>query len=239
MASNVRFESSSASSEDLAFPGNYANGQKGSYPTSSLDRSGSFREGSESRVFSSGTSMFRGSAAPIGDVPSVSQWLILDPITVPDQKYTQLGELRRGLGISLASSSEDSFGAALSKVSPTVSIEELKRCRASVLDASLKARNRGKKLVESLQKLDKYCEVLNSKKQTNERSGGSNLLKMGSLMQRDLVTPRLEERTKNIVLNKRIRSSIAEIRVCIQCLFENFHSFLSISKIFLTFVNYL
>lgn len=212
MASNVRFESSSASSEDLAFPGNYTNGQKGSYSTASLDRSGSFREGSEGRVFSSGTSMSRGSAAPMGDVPSLSQWLNLDPITVADQKYTRLGELRRVLGISLASSSEDSFGAALSKVSPTVSMEELKRFRASVLDASLKARNRAKKLDESLQKLNKYCETLNSKKQTNERSGGSNLLKMGTLMQRDLVTPRLEDRTKNVVLNKRIRSSIAEIR---------------------------
>lgn len=78
---------------------------------------------------------------------------------------------------------------------------------------------------ESLQKLNKYCETLNSKKQTNERSGGSNLLKMGTLMQRDLVTPRLEDRTKNVVLNKRIRSSIAEIRVCIQCFFENFIMF--------------
>lgn len=83
-------------------------------------------------------------------------------------------------------------------------------------------RGRVKKLDDSLIKLNKYCEALNSKKQqrsdmTNERSGGSNLLKMGSQIRRtptDLAQI-LEDRPKNVVLNKRARSSVAEIRVCI------------------------
>lgn len=83
-------------------------------------------------------------------------------------------------------------------------------------------RGRAKKLDESLTKLNKYCEALNSKKpqrsdMTNERSGGSNLLKMGNQIQRtpaDLAQI-LEDRPKNVVLNKRVRSSVAEIRVCI------------------------
>lgn len=76
---------------------------------------------------------------------------------------------------------------------------------------------------ESLHKLNKYCEALNSKKQqrtellANERPGGSSLLKIGSLSQRnspDVLPQRLEDRTKNVVLNKRVRSSVAETRVC-------------------------
>ena len=76
---------------------------------------------------------------------------------------------------------------------------------------------------ESLLKLNKYCEAMNLKKQhrsevlMNERSSGSNLTKMGIQLHRntsDLGTQRLEDRTKNIVLNKRVRSSVAELRVC-------------------------
>lgn len=134
----MRFESSSASPEDLAFPGNYSNGQRGIY---ALDRSGSFREGSESRMFSSATNMSRGMVTSVGDVPPLSQCLILDLITMGDQKYTRSGELRRVLGIpSGTSTEENSFGAAHSKPPPPVATEELRRFKASVIDASMKAR---------------------------------------------------------------------------------------------------
>lgn len=82
-------------------------------------------------------------------------------------------------------------------------------------------RIRTKRIDESLHKLNKYTETLNSMKQhwnemiSNERSSGSNLLKMGAQIPRnpvDLVNQRVEDRSKN-VLNKRARSSIAE-RVC-------------------------
>ena len=78
---------------------------------------------------------------------------------------------------------------------------------------------------ENLLKLQKFPEDLNSKNQQrnemlmNERSGGSNFLKMGTQIHRnpsDLGTQRLEDRTKTTVLNKRVRSSVAELRVCAQ-----------------------
>ncbi|KAK4593328.1 hypothetical protein RGQ29_017447 [Quercus rubra] len=219
MAGNVRFESCSASPEEFAFGGSYTNGQRGSYSGASLDRSGSFCEDGESHVFGSITSS-RGSATSMGDLPPLCECLTLDFIKMGDQKYTRSGELRRLLGISFGSSVEDnSFGAAHSKHPPPVATEDLKRFKASVRDASLKARGRVKKLDDSLIKLNKYCEALNSKKQqrsdmTNERSGGSNLLKMGSQIRRtptDLAQI-LEDRPKNVVLNKRVRSSVAEIR---------------------------
>ncbi|PON33076.1 spectrin beta chain, brain [Parasponia andersonii] len=223
MAGNVRFELSSASPDDSGFSGSYPNGQRGSYPNASLDRSGSFRESGESRMISSGASTPRGSSASAGDLPAITQYLTLDPIAIENHKYTRLGELRRALGIiSFGSTAEDnSFGAAHSKPAPAVGIEELKRFKASVQDASNKAKVRRKIFDESLQKLNQYCEVFNSKKQqrneiiTNERSGGFNLLKIGTQSSRnptELVNQKMEERTKNVVMNKRVRSSVAEIR---------------------------
>ncbi|XP_044479034.1 uncharacterized protein LOC123206008, partial [Mangifera indica] len=220
MAGNVRFESSSASPEDLASSGNYPNGQQGFY---SLDRSGSFREGSESRMFSSVSSMSRGMATSTGDVPSLSQWLTLDPITMGDQKYIRLGDLiSKVLGTSIGTTAEDNaFGAAHAKPPPAVATEELKQFKANVLYGSIKARGRAKKIDESLHNLDKYVKALNPKKLprndmlTNERPGGTNMLKMGALMQRnspDFLPQRLEDRTKSVGLNKRVRTSVAETR---------------------------
>lgn len=91
--------------------------------------------------------------------------------------------------------------------------------------ALLLIRRRAKKLEESLNKLNKYSHVLNSKKHqrngttANERSGGSNLSKMASQNHRnssELLTQGLEDRSKNVVLNKRVRSSMAELRVCMK-----------------------
>lgn len=78
-------------------------------------------------------------------------------------------------------------------------------------------------LSESLFKLDKYREALNSKKRQrseispSERIGGGNLSKMGSQIQRnghDVIIHRLEDRAKSVGLNKRARSSISDVQVC-------------------------
>ena len=143
MAGNGRFESSSGSPEDSAFSGSYPNGQRGGYSAASLDRSGSFRESSsEGRMFSSGASTPRGSTAPAGDLPPITEYVNLDLVKIENPKYTRLGELRRALGlISFGSMAEDnSFGAAHSKPAPAVATEELRRFKATVLDASNKAK---------------------------------------------------------------------------------------------------
>ncbi|KAI4347878.1 hypothetical protein L6164_008655 [Bauhinia variegata] len=222
MAGNSRFDISAAGSEGLSLKGTFPNGQRGSLMSASLDRSGSFREGNDGRMFSSGAGLFRRNPASPGDLPPLSQYLVLDPITMGDQKYTRSGELRRVLGISFGSASEDCpFGAANLKPPPPVATEELKRFKASVLESSVKARGRSKRLDESLHKLNKYCDALNLKKQhrneilMNERLGGSNLSKMGNQTCRspsELMNQKLEDRHKNIILNKRVRTSIAEIR---------------------------
>lgn len=79
-------------------------------------------------------------------------------------------------------------------------------------------------LRDSIFKLDKYKEVIGSKKRQRsdlslgERSGGVNLARMGSQIHRnshDSVTQRLEDKTKGIGLNKRVRTSVVDVRVSI------------------------
>ncbi|CAN4114415.1 unnamed protein product [Withania somnifera] len=75
---------------------------------------------------------------------------------------------------------------------------------------------RAKKFDEYLHKLTKYSEGILSKKQqrneqlTNERLGGSRTLIHRGLS--DLVTQKTEERPKSSILNKRVRTSVAETR---------------------------
>ncbi|XP_060184209.1 uncharacterized protein LOC132613929 isoform X1 [Lycium barbarum] len=219
MAGNGRFNLTSASS-DSGFVGNYTNGPKGSYTGATMDRSGSFRESSDTRIFGSGKGASRGTGAVVGDLPSLSQCLMLEPIVMGDQKYPRSGELRRMLGFTVGSTSEDnSFGAAHLKSSLHVSMEELKRFRDSVAETCNKASGRAKKFDECLHKLTRFSEGMLSKKQQrneqlNERLGGSNM-KMGTQIHRgpsDLVTQKTEERPKNSTLNKRVRTSVAETR---------------------------
>ncbi|KAK9733176.1 hypothetical protein RND81_04G049000 [Saponaria officinalis] len=73
-----------------------------------------------------------------------------------------------------------------------------------------------KRLDESLNQLNKYSEVFNSKKQqTKERFGGSNLPKVGIQSHQsspELAAQKLEDRNKNFVLNKRARTPVGDLR---------------------------
>ncbi|KAL1557763.1 hypothetical protein AAHA92_08306 [Salvia divinorum] len=220
MDGNSRYELMSASS-DTNFAGNYQSSQRG-YASPSLGRSSSFREGSESRNISSGKANSRGSAISPGEVPSLSQCLILEPIVMGDPRHARSGELRRVLANSAGSNSEEnSFGSALLKNSPPAAVEELKRLRASVADTCFKASGRAKKFDEHLTKLSKYVEALPSKKPqqlrnellTNERSSGATL-KISQIHRNssELGSLKFDERSKNVGLSKRSRTSATEPR---------------------------
>ncbi|KAK6156273.1 hypothetical protein DH2020_010521 [Rehmannia glutinosa] len=233
MDGNARFELTSASPESN-FAGNYQKRQRG-YPASSLGRSSSFREGSDNNrnVGSVKVKNSRGTATSSGDLP---QCLMLEPIALGDPKYPRSGDLKRALGFSAGSNSEEnSIGAARLKNSPPAAVGELKRLRSSVADTCAKAScyihmfflasGRARKLDEHLNKLNEFCDdmPMPSKKQkrqrnelsTNERSSGSTL-KTGSQMHgnpSDSGNQKVDDRPKNVVLNKRIRTSMAEARV--------------------------
>lgn len=169
----------------------------------------------------SGNNLSRGSGALLSsDMPLLPNCLPLEPITLGgNQKLIRSGELRRALGVPHGSTQEDhSFGVPR----PKPPSEELKHFKDSVQESTRKARDRAKKLRESIVKLDKYEEVLNSKKRQrndispSERVGGVNLVKTGSQVHRnasDVLTQRSEDRAKIAGLNKRVRSSVADVRV--------------------------
>ena len=78
---------------------------------------------------------------------------------------------------------------------------------------------------ESISKLDRYREALNSKKRqradiSNDRGGGVNLTKMGSQIHKtpnDSLTQRSEAKTTNGMLNKRIRTLVVDVQVRKSC----------------------
>ncbi|XP_041992048.1 uncharacterized protein LOC121742961 isoform X1 [Salvia splendens] len=220
MDGNSRFDLMSAS-PDTNFAGNYQSSQRG-YTSPSLGRSSSFREGSDSRNISSGKANSRGSAISPGDVPSLSQCLILEPIVMGDPRHARYGELRRVLSNSVGSNlEENSFGLAHLKNSPPAAVEELKRLRASVADTCFKANGRAKKFDEHLNKLSKYVEALPSKKPqqlrneqlSNERSSGATL-KISQIHRNssELGGQKFDDRSKNVGLSKRSRTSTNEPR---------------------------
>ncbi|KAI3793541.1 hypothetical protein L1987_36160 [Smallanthus sonchifolius] len=226
MAANARFESPSASSSEPAFSAPYSNGKRGAAGPN-LDRAGSFREGTENRMFSSGFAVTRsGSSASVGSggLLPLSQCLSLEPIQMGERKDRSV-ELKRVMGLIAGSTNEDnSSGAAVpahsKPSSPLAVAEDLKRLRSSVVDTCNTARGRASKLDEHLHKLDKYCDDVNTKKTqrnellTNDQAGALNS-KIGSQIYRsptELTNQRVEDRPKNVLLNKRVRTSVAETR---------------------------
>ncbi|GLT63869.1 hypothetical protein SLA2020_364010 [Shorea laevis] len=177
-------------------------------------------------MLGSGNNLSRGNAALLSsssDIPPLSQCLSLDPIALGSLKYTRSGELRRALGVPPATTQEDhSFGVAHFKLTAPIATEELKHFKESVQDTSRKAKDRVRKFRDSIDKLDKYREAISSKKRQRtdisptERAGGVNLAKIGSQVHRnagnDILTQRAEDRAKNVGLNKRIRTSVADVR---------------------------
>ncbi|ESR37491.1 hypothetical protein CICLE_v10027692mg [Citrus x clementina] len=173
-------------------------------------------------MLGSGNTFGRGSGTSPADVPPLRQCLPLEPITLGNQKYTRSGELRRVLGVPLGSTPEEHSFGVTHKKPPPVASEELKHFKESVQDTSKMARDRVKQLRDSISKLEKYKDALSSKKRQRsdvspiERSGGgANVAKIGSQIRRnpqDVMTQRLEERTKSVGLNKRARTSAADVR---------------------------
>ncbi|OIW12967.1 hypothetical protein TanjilG_15416 [Lupinus angustifolius] len=199
MAGNTRSELCAASPKELAFP----NGQRGSLINGSLDRSSNFCKGNEGQMLIPSAAMPWGNSTSTWDLASLAQCLMLDPIVMGDKNTTRPSANLEPL--------------------PPVAKEELKRFKASVQEVSVRASYyRSKKLDESLHKLNKCVEAFNNSKEQlrneklpNERLGGSHFSKMRSQTQRSpskLVNQRVEDIPENVILNKRIRAPVADIR---------------------------
>ncbi|CAA7061087.1 unnamed protein product [Microthlaspi erraticum] len=172
-------------------------------------------------MLGSGNNLSRGTIGLSSDTPNLSQVLTLEPIRLGNQNYTRSGEFRRVLGVpSRASSEENSFGMSHPKPTPPVATEELKHFKESVQDTSREAGDLAKKLSESIYKLDKYSEILSTKKRRRndippgERMDAANFDKVRNQVPRtqDSMAQRSEERKKMLGLNKRPRTTVADVR---------------------------
>ncbi|GLJ55556.1 hypothetical protein SUGI_1193220 [Cryptomeria japonica] len=231
MAGTPRFEIPSSSSDGSNFPG-YCNGQRGHFSTASnMERSSSFRENFDSRILTAGANFPRGSTSVHGEHLPLSQVLLLDTLSMGDQKYPRYLELKRVTNAVVGNVAEDpSLGPVQSKQLCLLGPEELKRLKSCVTENSLKARERIKFLNEAISKLDKYRSPMLPRKRTRtepsapnalfsvDRSAlGGNLLKAGpqnhtASICADLGSQRPDDR-KSTVPNKRVRTSMMDMRV--------------------------
>ncbi|XP_071685825.1 uncharacterized protein [Rutidosis leptorrhynchoides] len=222
MAGKATFESTSNSWSEPGFLGGFMNGKRGvrsAAAGSNLDRSVNVREGSESRKFGLGFDMVHdGSGKASEDIQSLSECVSLEPIVIHDQ-ISRVDESRRVLGLSAGNTTGDnSFGPGsashVKPLPPVAVVKDLKRFRSSVADTCVKARVRANEIDERLRNLDRYYEARNSKKQhrselvSNDRP---SVLSFKPAIQTHNVNQRVD-RPKNILLNKRVRTSVAESR---------------------------
>ncbi|KAL5583052.1 hypothetical protein UlMin_015494, partial [Ulmus minor] len=131
-------------------------------------------------MLGTGNNLSRGVATASPDVTPLQQCLPLEPI-------------------------DHSFGVSHLKPPAQVGKDELKCIKETVQNGSRNARDGAKMLCESIFKLDKYKEAINSK----------NLVKMGSQIHRnphDPMNHRLDDRAKSVTLNKHICTSVADQR---------------------------
>lgn len=139
MAASSKFDLPSDSPDGST----YMNGPRSSHGAASLERVGSFREGSENRVSSSLPSMSRsGSTISQGDTNNLVQSLLSDlkPVVL-EPRLPRAGELKRGISSILGVSPEDSVHASVNtKPLPSSSVEELKRVKGNLNESFFKAR---------------------------------------------------------------------------------------------------
>ncbi|KAJ9183788.1 hypothetical protein P3X46_007598 [Hevea brasiliensis] len=213
----------------------YSSGQRaGSHLTAQMDRSGSFRENMENPILSSLPNMTRSSSVVAqGDVMNFFQCLRFDPKSmVADHKFNRQGDFKRHLNVALGISVDDSPSGPLKVKVPAP--EEIKRIRAYLRESSVKARERMKTFNEALSVFNKFFPSIPSKKRS--RSEGVSSDRPNALLSSDrsvlgpslgkmgihnhavtgggfeLEQQKSEERTKNVVPNKRTRTSLVDVR---------------------------
>ncbi|KAG8657073.1 hypothetical protein MANES_03G036800v8 [Manihot esculenta] len=206
MATSSKFDLSSDSPERPS----YTSGQRGgSHLTAQLDRSAQ------------------------GDVVNFFQCLRFDPkAVVADHKSNRKGDFKRHLNVALGISLDDPPSIPLKGKVPAP--EEIKRVKAGLRESSVRARERMKIFNESLSVFNKFFPSIPSKKRS--RSEGFSSDRPNALLSSDrsvlgpslgkmgihnhavsgggfeLEQQKSEERTKNVVPNKRTRTSLVDVR---------------------------
>ncbi|KAJ4751413.1 serine/arginine repetitive matrix protein [Rhynchospora pubera] len=184
-----------------------------------MERSSSFREGLESRVAGTPRNMQH-----LPEIPPLTQYLKLEQLpTREQQQKSTSAELRRMFNVGL---DDHGFGSVQSKAAPAIAPEEMKRFKATILETSAKYGGTVKSLQEEIPKVDKCKNMVAKRRQrtsdaSGDKSGGSNFSKSSGshsnnpahqVLPGEHLGQRQENRPKNLVPNKRARSSLGESR---------------------------
>ncbi|KAL7590691.1 hypothetical protein Lser_V15G38842 [Lactuca serriola] len=231
MASSGKFDLSTVSPDRPL----YNSAQRGSYTSASLDRSSSFRDNNnnnmENPILSSLPSMSRSTSTVTQlDVTNFLQCLRFDPKSMAvDHKFNRHGDFRRLASAVLGS--PDESPSSKTKL-PNSSPDDLKRLKAGLRESTIKSRERVKAFSETLSVINKFFPSIPSRKRSRgpdglpgDRSTGLLLNrapmgtpKMGAHTQThslsnsfDFDQQKVEERGKNVIPNKRTRTSM-EVR---------------------------
>ncbi|XP_020680414.1 uncharacterized protein LOC110098045 isoform X1 [Dendrobium catenatum] len=221
MAANSRFDYSLSSPDGPT----YSNGQRGSYSAATLEKLGSFREGSD-RILSSPPGTSKANAAAFqGDMICLLQSLASDlKVITTDHRLNRSGEMKRAVTNIFGTYANDTSSVAFGTKPLTSScLEEIKRLKNNLQDHVTKARDRVKIFGDASSKIDKFCHIILKKRSrvdsfSGERSTGLNqgsISKIGpqshlSGCVLEVGSQRLEDKAKISVPNRRIRTSLVE-----------------------------
>lgn len=223
MASSGKFDLSTVSPDRTL----YNSAQRGSYTAASLDRSSSFRDNMENPILSSLPSMSRSTSTVTQvDVTNFLQCLRFDPKSMAaDHKFNRPGDFRRLASAVLGSPDESPSKGKLPNSS-----DDLKRLKAGLRESTIKARERVKVFSETLSGINKFFPSIPSRKRSRGPDGLPGDRSTGLLLNRapmgtpkmgaqshsltntfDFDQQKVEERGKNVIPNKRTRTSM-EVR---------------------------
>nr|XP_043628876.1 uncharacterized protein LOC122600252 isoform X2 [Erigeron canadensis] len=226
MASSGKFDLSSTSpSRPL-----YTPGKRGSHTASAMDRSSSFRVNIENPILSSLPNMSRSTInVSQGEVTKFFQCLRFDLKSMAaEYKCNQHGNFRRLANAALCAPDGSPSGSLKGKL-PS-SHEDMKRLRIGLRESTIKSRERVKIFSEVLSVINKCFPSISSRKRSRPDTFSGNrstaLLadrvgitvgKIGAQNRAltsgfDFEQPKVEERCKPIVPNKRTKTSMVDQR---------------------------
>ncbi|KAE9609903.1 hypothetical protein Lalb_Chr07g0180961 [Lupinus albus] len=231
MATSSKFGPSSSSPDRPLYTG-----QRGSHIAASLDRSGSFRESRGNPNLSSLPTMSRScSSATHGDVSSFFKYVHFDQkLAVPEHhKSNHQMDYKQHVCAALGISPDESPSYTKGKLLPSSVAEDIKRLKDSLHANQVKARERVKMFNEALSVFNKVFPSITSKKRSRGE-GFSNDHSTAMLSDRPVSGPSIgkagveghpltgafeleqqksEERAKNLVPNRRTRTSLVDVRM--------------------------
>ncbi|KAE9608149.1 hypothetical protein Lalb_Chr08g0232421 [Lupinus albus] len=231
MAASSKFDLSSRSPDRLLYTG-----QRGSHVAASLDRSGSFHESVENPIPPSLPNTSRSSSsATQGDVMTFFNYVHFDhKLVAPEHKSNRQTDYKRHISAALGiPPDEPSSTSTKSKQLPSLVPEDIRRIKDGLHANFRRGRERAKMFGEALSGFNKVFPSITSKKRSraegfsNDRStftlsdrsvSGKTIGKAG--VQGHAATGGFEheqqksdEKTKNIVPNKRTRTSLVDVRM--------------------------